>query len=153
MWCQNWLHLCPPIFHAYLGRSRWCVPKLPCEDVKYIMCMVTTSWKEICTKSPVRYEYLLLFSNSESHTRFDRAIKLGSFGQFWAPGFYSFSTKTSNLCMGQHGKAMFYPLDSRNTKKPKTKTLMFYKQQSYVSQIVFKKSQNNNIIFHEKLQK
>ena len=55
---------------------------------------------------------------------------------------------------------MFYPLDSRNTKKPKnpkTKLLSFYKQQSYFSQIVSKKakitisffmknSKNNNII-------
>ena len=52
---------------------------------------------------------------------------------------------------------MFYPLDSRNTKKPKTKMLSFYKQQSYFSQIVSKKakitisffmknSKNNNII-------
>ena len=55
---------------------------------------------------------------------------------------------------------MFYPLDSRNTKKtkkPKTKMLSFYKQQSYFSQIVSKKakitisffmknSKNKNII-------
>ena len=52
---------------------------------------------------------------------------------------------------------MFYLLDSRNTKKPKTKMLSFYKQQSYFSQIVSKKakitilffmknSKNNNII-------
>ena len=52
---------------------------------------------------------------------------------------------------------MSYPLDSRNTKKPKTKMLSFYKQQSYFSQIVSKKakitisffmknSKNNNII-------
>ena len=34
---------------------------------------------------------------------------------------------------------MFYPLNSWNTKKPKTKMLMFYKQQSYFSQIVSKK--------------
>ena len=31
--------------------------------------------------------------------------------------------------------------------------LSFYKQQSYFSQIVSKKSQNNNIIFYEKQQK
>ena len=52
---------------------------------------------------------------------------------------------------------MFYPLDSLSTKKPKTKMLCFYKQQSYFSQIVSKKakiiisffmknSKNNNII-------
>ena len=55
---------------------------------------------------------------------------------------------------------MFYPLDSRNTKKIKkikNKMLSFYKQQSYFSQIVSKKakitisffmknSKNNNII-------
>ena len=54
---------------------------------------------------------------------------------------------------------MFYPLDSRNTKKIKNKIKMlsFYKQQSYFSQIVSKKakitisffmndSKNNNII-------
>ena len=35
---------------------------------------------------------------------------------------------------------MFYPLDSRNTKKPKTKMLSFYKQQLYFSQIVSKKA-------------
>ena len=28
---------------------------------------------------PGRYDYLLLFSNSESHTRLDTAIRLGSF--------------------------------------------------------------------------
>ena len=39
-------------------------------------------------------------------------------------------------------KLMFYPLDSRNTKKQKTKTklLGFYKQRSYFSQIVSKKA-------------
>jgi hypothetical protein len=36
---------------------------------------------------------------------------------------------------------MSYPLDSRNTKKPKTKMLSFYKQQSYFSQIVSNKQQ------------
>ena len=55
---------------------------------------------------------------------------------------------------------MFYPLDSRNTKKQKrtkTRMLSFYKQQSYFSQIVSKKakitisffmknSKNNTII-------
>ena len=52
---------------------------------------------------------------------------------------------------------MIYPLDRRNTKKPKTKMLSFYQQQSYFSQIVsekakiltsffMKKSKNNNII-------
>ena len=52
---------------------------------------------------------------------------------------------------------MFFPLDSRNTKKLKTKMLSFYKQQTYFSQIVSKKakitislfmknSKNNNII-------
>ena len=48
---------------------------------------------------------------------------------------------------------LFYPLDSRNTKKTKTKMLIFYKQQSYFGQIVsncFKLSQNNNIISYEK---
>ena len=51
---------------------------------------------------------------------------------------------------------MFYLLDSQNTKKPKTKMLSFYKQQSYFIQIVSKKakitisffmknSKNNNI--------
>ena len=45
---------------------------------------------------------------------------------------------------------MFYPLDSPNTKKPKTKMLGFYKQQSYFSQNVSKKSQNTNIISYEK---
>ena len=52
---------------------------------------------------------------------------------------------------------MFYPLDTRNTKKPKTKMPMFYKQKSYFSQIVsknakiailffMKNSKTNNII-------
>ena len=52
---------------------------------------------------------------------------------------------------------LFYPLDSRNTKKPKTKRFSFSKQQSYFSQIISKKakitiwffrrkSKNNNII-------
>ena len=52
---------------------------------------------------------------------------------------------------------MFYPLDSRNTKKLKTNMLSFYKEQLYFSQIVAKKakitisffmknSKNNNII-------
>ena len=52
---------------------------------------------------------------------------------------------------------MFYPLDSQNTKKPKTEMLSFDKQQSYFGQIVSKKakitisfcmknSKNNNII-------
>ena len=52
---------------------------------------------------------------------------------------------------------MFYPLNSQNTKKPKTKMLSFYKQQSCFSQIVSKKakmtisffkknSNSNNII-------
>ena len=52
---------------------------------------------------------------------------------------------------------MFYPLDSRNTKKLKTKLLTFYKQ-SYFSQIVsikakitisffMKNSKNNNVKF------
>ena len=52
---------------------------------------------------------------------------------------------------------MFYLLDGRNTKKPKTKMLIFYKQQLYFSQILSKKakitllffmknSNNNNII-------
>ena len=52
---------------------------------------------------------------------------------------------------------MFYPLDSQNTKEPKTKMLIFYKQQSYFSQLFSKKakitllflmknSNNNNII-------
>ena len=51
---------------------------------------------------------------------------------------------------------MFYPLDSRNTKKL-NETLIFYKQQSYFSQIASKKakititffmknSKNNNTI-------
>ena len=55
------------------------------------------------------------------------------------------------------GEILFYPLDSRKTKKPKTKMLSFYKQQSYFSQIDSKKakitisffmknSKNNNII-------
>ena len=35
---------------------------------------------------------------------------------------------------------MFFPLDSQNTKKPKTKMLSFYKQQTYFSQIVSKKA-------------
>ena len=35
---------------------------------------------------------------------------------------------------------MFYLLDSRNTKKLKTKILSFYKQQSYFSQIISKKA-------------
>ena len=47
---------------------------------------------------------------------------------------------------------MFYPLDSRNTKKPKTKMLSFYKQQSYFSHCL-KKSQNINIIFLWKIHK
>ena len=34
---------------------------------------------------------------------------------------------------------MFYPLDSQNTKKTKTKMLTFYKQQSYFSQIIQKR--------------
>ena len=52
---------------------------------------------------------------------------------------------------------MFFPLDSRNTKKLPTKMMSFYKQQMYFSQIVSKRakitilffmknSQNNNII-------
>jgi hypothetical protein len=51
---------------------------------------------------------------------------------------------------------MFNPLDSQNTKQPKTKMLIFYKQQSYFSQIISKKanitiffmknSSDNNII-------
>ena len=52
---------------------------------------------------------------------------------------------------------MFFPLDGQNTKKLKTKTADFYKQQTYSSQIVSKKakitilfftknSKNNNII-------
>ena len=36
---------------------------------------------------------------------------------------------------------MFYPLDSQNTKKTKTKMLSFYKQQLYFSQIVSKKAE------------
>ena len=45
----------------------------------------------------------------------------------------------------------FYPLDSQNTKKKtKTKMLIVFKQQLYFSQIVSKKSQDNNIIFYEK---
>ena len=35
---------------------------------------------------------------------------------------------------------LFFPLDSRNTKKLKTKMLSFYKQQAYFSQIVSKKA-------------
>ena len=35
---------------------------------------------------------------------------------------------------------MIYPLDQRNTKKPKTKMLSFYQQQSYFSQIVSEKA-------------
>ena len=53
---------------------------------------------------------------------------------------------------------VFFSLDSRNTKKLKTKMPSFYKQQTYFSQIVSKKatitilfsmknSKNNNIIF------
>jgi hypothetical protein len=42
---------------------------------------------------------------------------------------------------------MFYPLDSRNTKKTKTKMLMFYKQQSYFSQIVSKKAKITILFF------
>ena len=34
---------------------------------------------------------------------------------------------------------MFFPLDGQNTKKLKTKTADFYKQQTYFSQIVSKK--------------
>ena len=48
---------------------------------------------------------------------------------------------------------MFYPLDSRNTKKPNTKMLIFYKQQLYFSQIAkitkslfMKNFKSNNII-------
>ena len=53
--------------------------------------------KRDCTKSPNRYEYLLLFSNSESHTHLDKAIRLGS---FWHLDFTLFVQKlTSNLCM------------------------------------------------------
>merc|ERR1712238_584000 len=48
---------------------------------------------------------------------------------------------------------MFYPLDSPNTKKTKTKMLGFYKQQSYFSQNVSKNSQNNNKFFYDKFQK
>ena len=44
---------------------------------------------------------------------------------------------------------LFFPLDSRNTKKLKC----FYNQQTYFSQIVSKKSQNNSIIFYENFQK
>ena len=46
--------------------------------------------------------------------------------------------------------SMFYPLDTRNSKKPKIKS--FYKQQPYFSQC-FKKRQNNHIIFYEIFQK
>ena len=35
---------------------------------------------------------------------------------------------------------MFIPLDSRNTKKLKTKMLSLYKQQSYFSQTISKKA-------------
>ena len=49
---------------------------------------------------------------------------------------------------------MLYPLDTRNTKKTKTKMLSFYKKKTIVFQSnCFKKSQNNNIIFYEKFQK
>ena len=54
---------------------------------------------------------------------------------------------------------VFFPLDSQNTEKLKTKMLTFYKQQMYFSLIVSKKakitilffmknSQNNNIILY-----
>jgi hypothetical protein len=42
---------------------------------------------------------------------------------------------------------MFYPLDSWNTKKLKTKMLIFYKQQSYFSQIVSKKAKITILFF------
>jgi hypothetical protein len=42
---------------------------------------------------------------------------------------------------------MCYPLDSRNTKKPKTKMLIFYKHQSYFSQIVSKKAKITILFF------
>ena len=29
MGCQNWLHICPPIFHAYFWQSRWCEDSKP----------------------------------------------------------------------------------------------------------------------------
>ena len=40
---------------------------------------------------------------------------------------------------------MIYPLDGRNTEKPKTEMLSFYQQQSYL-----RKSQNINIFFMKK---
>ena len=42
---------------------------------------------------------------------------------------------------------MFYPLDSRNTKKLKTKMLIFYKQQMYLSQILSKKAKITMLFF------
>ena len=37
-------------------------------------------------------------------------------------------------------RLLIYPLDRRNTKKPKTKMLIFYQQQFYFSQIVEEKA-------------
>ena len=45
---------------------------------------------------------------------------------------------------------MIYPLDQRNTKKPKTKMLSFYQQQSYLSQIVEEKARILTYFFYEK---
>ena len=46
---------------------------------------------------------------------------------------------------------MIYPLDGRNTKKPKTKTGDFFVN-TLISVNFFQKKPTNNIIFHEKFQ-
>ena len=46
---------------------------------------------------------------------------------------------------------LFYPLDSRNTKKQKTEMLILYKQQSYFSQIVSNKAKITTLFFYEKI--
>jgi hypothetical protein len=45
---------------------------------------------------------------------------------------------------------MFFPLDSRNTKKPNLKMLIFYINNNPILVKLFQKSQNNNIISYEK---
>ena len=48
---------------------------------------------------------------------------------------------------------MIFPFDRRKTKKPKTKMLSFYQQQSYFSQIVSEKAKIITKILYEKIQK
>ena len=87
-------------------------------------------------------------------TKFDRLPRTHEHETSWSI-LTNVKICISHNCL--HFKFVFYPLDSRNTKKPKTKMPCFYKQQSYFSQIVSKKakitiyffmknSKNNNII-------